>query len=229
MNTVADRIKFKMHELHLKQVDIYQRIDVSRSTASSWVNGTSTPAGKNLEKLASILRTTPEWILFGVSSNSAPSLGLDSSPLGESSHVDSFINVPVFDVELSAGLGAELSNEYVEDYFPIHQKTFDALGISMNEAAVVKVRGASMETGLHDGDSVLIHTGVRKPTSNKIFAFSFENETRVKRFFRQLDGFWRIVSDNEDKQTYPDEIVSTQAVGQLNIIGQVVKIVDRSL
>ena len=229
MNTVADRITHQMHSLHLKQVDVYQRIGVSRSTASSWVNGTSTPAGSNLEKLSSMLKTTPEWILFGAGETIAPSLGLDSSALGESGYVDSFVNVPVYDVELSAGYGLDASSELIEDFHPIHYKIFDDLNISKTEAVVVKVRGASMETELHDGDSVLIHTGIKKPISNKIFAFSFDNETRVKRFFRQLDGFWRIISDNEDKNMYPDEIISVQGLSQLNIIGHVIKIVDRNL
>jgi len=230
MNTAAARIKHQMHKLHLKQVDIYQRIDVSRSTASSWVNGTSTPAGSNLDKLASVLQTTPEFILFGVSrSENNNSLGLDSSPLGEASSIDSFINVPVFDIELAAGNGSYNGEEEVTDYYPIHRNVFESLDIAEREAVVVSIKGESMETMLRDGDSVLVHTGARKPISNKIFAFSFENEARVKRFFRQLDGFWRIVSDNEDKNMYPDELVSPQAIDQLNIIGHVVKIVDRSL
>jgi phage repressor protein C with HTH and peptisase S24 domain len=229
MKNVSERITYKMHSLHLKQVDIYQRIDVSRSTASSWVNGTSTPAGKNLEKLAKILQTTPEWILFGVSNENGSSLGLDSSPLGEQGYADSFVDVPVYDIELSAGYGAEAASEVIQDYYPIHQKLFDSLGISKGNAAIVKIRGDSMESLLHNGDSVLVHTAVTKPQSNKVFAFSFENEMRVKRFTRRLDGFWRIISDNEDKVMYPDEIISPQSIDQLNIIGHVVKIVDRSI
>ena len=82
---------------------------------------------------------------------------------------------------------------------------------------------------LFNNDTVLLDLSTTKPISNKIFAFNFDGDLRVKRFVRQLDTTWRIVSDNEDKELYRDEILSHNNVERLKIIGRVASVIERTL
>ncbi|MGB2220848.1 S24 family peptidase [Neptunomonas sp.] len=140
-----------------------------------------------------------------------------------------FIQVPVYDVQLAAGNGTHVDHDNIVESLPISRKYLSDSGISADSATIVKVRGESMEHTLCDGDVVLVNTGISKPVSGKIFAFDFDGDLRVKRFIKRLDGSWRIVSDNEDKNIYADETLSAHNVEQLRLIGQVVTIVERKL
>jgi phage repressor protein C with HTH and peptisase S24 domain len=218
-----------MNSLGLKQVDIYQRLGVSRGAASAWVNGTNIPSGENLNRLARALDCSPKWLMFGGDQvEERASLGLDSSQLGDSSDHE-FVDIPIYNVELSAGNGVDAGEVEIIDYYPINKKILEDKSISSSEAAVVKIKGSSMESTLWSGDLVLIQTSVQKPTSNKIFAFAYDNELRAKRFNKQLDGTWRVVSDNEDKNMYPDEFISHSNIHNITIIGHVLKVIDRDL
>jgi phage repressor protein C with HTH and peptisase S24 domain len=218
-----------MHSLKLKQVDIYQRLGVSRGTASAWANGTNIPTGDNLERLARALDCSPKWLMFGGDEGKETrSLGLDSSALGEPA-AHTFVDVPVYNVELSAGNGFDAGEVEIIDYHPISTKILEDLGMSLSESAVMKVKGDSMEETLWNNDLLLVQTSIKKPISNKIFAFAFENELRVKRFSKKMDGAWRVISDNHDKSMYPDEFISHMNIDSVNIIGHVRKVIDRSL
>lgn len=155
-------------------------------------------------------------------------LGLDTTPLGEPSR-PRFIDIPVFDVELAAGNGTHIDVDRVTEFFPISENRLREAHVPPDQAAVVKVRGDSMESTLQDGDIVLVDTSIKRPVSGKIFAFAFDEELRVKRFTKRLDGSWRISSDNEGNPAYQDEIVSNHNIQQLRLIGQVKTLLERKL
>jgi phage repressor protein C with HTH and peptisase S24 domain len=231
MNAIHDRISLRIRELNLKQADIVTRTGVSRGGVSAWVSGRNTPTGDNLEKLARALECSSQWLMFGGDSPKSinnTSLNFDSSPLGEMPSYN-FIEVPVYNAELSAGFGSSVESSEVIEFYPIHDQLLSKLNISPNTAAIVRVRGDSMEETLWSGDSILVNTSIKKPTSGNIFAFEVEGELKVKRFERKIDTTWRIISDNMDKASFPDEIIAPQTLDSLNVLGHVVRVVDRKL
>ena len=155
-------------------------------------------------------------------------LGFDSSALGEPSR-PSFVDVPVYDISFSAGAGCFFDHAEIVKYHSISLETLEKYGLHPNDAGVFSVKGESMESTLHDGDTILVNKSVNKPMNNKIFAFSFDGELKVKRFFHQLDRSWRISSDNEDKNRYKDEFIFNEKINELDIVGQVLTILDRPL
>jgi phage repressor protein C with HTH and peptisase S24 domain len=229
MNPISSRIQDRMRTLNLKQVDIYHRLGVSRGAASAWVNGTNAPSGENLERLARALDCTPRWLMFGGDEvEEKIGLGLDSSALGESSNHD-FVDIPVYNAELSAGNGTDAGECEIIDYYPINKRLLEEKHLTSSEVAIVKVRGESMMETLWNNDLILVQTSIEKPVSNTVFAFAFDNELRVKRFTKKMDGMWRIISDNEDKGLYPDEFLSPFNIDSINFIGRVIKVIDRDL
>jgi len=217
--------------------------NLSYKSVEKWCKGEAYFETKRYPAICEMLNSTQEWIMTGKGSREAgnavlmnmvheaePSdgLGLNSSGLGEP-NIAEFIKVPVYDVELAAGTGGYSNGDH-----PVTTMTVSADCLSRNniyppDASIVKVRGHSMVPTLNHGDTILVDTAGKRPVNNGIFAFVFEDELRVKRFSKQLDGTWRIISDNEDKNLYRDEIISPYNIDQLNLLGQVMTIIERSL
>lgn len=143
---------------------------------------------------------------------------------------DRFVGIPVRkNVELSAGSGFYVDNEEEVEIVPVLASTLRELGVHQGSAEVVRVKGDSMEPTLCEGDQVLVNTAATRPQNDKLYAFFFDEDTRVKRFSRKLDGTWRIISDNEDKNQYPDEVLANHNMDSIGIIGEVVAIVFRKM
>ena len=77
-----------------------------------------------------------------------------------------------------------------------------------------------MQPTIFNGDTVLVNTGDRKIQNGQMYAFRHEDGARIKRLFTQLDGKVRVVSDNPDKITYPDEFLTPDT--DAGMIGRVV-------
>lgn len=139
-----------------------------------------------------------------------------------------FIEVPFYKTELSAGHGAE-GTDHPPIGYALSKEKIERIGITQTQATVARVIGESMESTLMNGDVILISTTIKTPISNKLFAFEFDGELKVKRFVKRLDGSWRIISDNPDKNIYPDEALAPHNADSLRIIGQVALLLERNL
>lgn len=65
MSAIGTRIKERRRDVKMTQLDIAQRIGVSKVAVSQWENETSQPNGENLLALANALGVTPQWLLTG--------------------------------------------------------------------------------------------------------------------------------------------------------------------
>lgn len=133
------------------------------------------------------------------------------------------VSFPVVDIELSAGNGTPML-EFVETKYTLSYQieSLRSMGIdNAEDAKVMGVRGRSMERTLFHGDKVLIHLKNTKIVSDAVFAIAVDGEAKIKRLFLAKGGV-RIVSDNEDKQTFPDDFVAAEdEFRQFVVIGRV--------
>ncbi|WP_049082913.1 S24 family peptidase [Acinetobacter nosocomialis] len=65
IETIADRIKLRMEELAIKQVDLINKNVASKGSISLWLSGGAVPSGERLIKLARELSTSEEWLITG--------------------------------------------------------------------------------------------------------------------------------------------------------------------
>jgi len=63
--TVASRIRQRMDELGIKQVDLINKKVASKGTISLWLSGGAEPTRERLVRLSEELKTTEKWILTG--------------------------------------------------------------------------------------------------------------------------------------------------------------------
>jgi phage repressor protein C with HTH and peptisase S24 domain len=81
----------------------------------------------------------------------------------------------------------------------------------------VKVANGSMESGLYDGDTVVVNTAQTAPKDGHVFAANFEGQLVIKRLQRDA-GEWWLSSDNPDQRRYPRKICDENCF----LIGEIV-------
>lgn len=215
-DSTSTRITQRREEQGLNMSELARRLGVTPQSVQQWEKGRNSPRGKRLEALAQILNCTKEWLMFG-----------SNEP--EPNTATNFVNIPVFDIELAAGAGRHIDMEEVSDWVPIDQDWIYQNALSPDHLSVVYVKGDSMTPKLEDGDMLLINTAERRPVSGKIYAIAVENELRVKRLMKRMDGNWLITSDNKNNPEYQDEVIAPYNFENLRIIGQAVKVLMGSL
>lgn len=212
MQTIGDRIRNRRKDLGLTQSSLGKRVGISAPAISQLEKGESkAPSSENLLSLANALNCSPNWLQNGI-----------DTPASIAS-VD-FEQIPVLNVELSAGVGSYIEEENIIDWVPISQDWIYDNHLAKKDLAIVKVAGDSMIPRLQDGDMLLINTADRRATSGNIYAIEVEGELRVKRLMKRMDGSWAISSDNKSDPAYQDEIISHHNLEQLRVIGRAVRV-----
>lgn len=213
MMELSERIRLKMTEHSFRAVDLVKKTGVSKGTVSQWLNGIAKPSGNNVITLSKVLGCDPEWLMSGQGTS-------EGSPSSDSD----FINIPFLSVELSAGNGSVADLEHATDWVPISRQWIINQRYSEAALKAVTVTGDSMSPRLQNGDMLLVNTADNKPVSGNIYAIAVDNELRVKRLLKRMDGSWIISSDNKANPAYVDETISHHNFEQLRIIGRAVKV-----
>lgn len=137
-------------------------------------------------------------------------LGLPKYALDGDEENSDFVSVSHISVEVSAGPGR--MSHVIEEVgsLQFRRDFLRSVGVSPSNAAVVSVVGMSMEPTIKDGAVLLLNKADHEPRSGNIYAFSWGEDMLVKRFVSK-DGAWLAVSDNPDKEEFPDIVIDGSA------------------
>lgn len=117
---------------------------------------------------------------------------------------DEFAQVRRVDVSVSAGHGALVVEEYSKSALTFRRSFLQEIGVTPHSAVIVTVKGRSMEPTIRDGAVLLVSTSAKTVVSGEVYAFRQDGHLYVKRMHRQPDGGLLAVSDNPDREAYPD-------------------------
>jgi phage repressor protein C with HTH and peptisase S24 domain len=219
-----------------RQRAVAEEIGVDPSNISQWKTGHRPVPADKAPALAALVGTQPELISAAyadtmAAASNAPS-GTKRVPIPayeieaveDDEDFDSSREVWVqgVDIEVSAGDGVVVP-EFIDTNYKqrFTLQWLRRVGAKADDLRVMRVRGDSMERTVFDGDKVVINLGDTKVVSNHVYVVVVGDEAKVKRLFRAADGRIRIVSDNPDKATYPDEYVEATA-DRFMVIGRVI-------
>lgn len=187
--------------------------------AQGWVSPKSAELGSPAELLQRLGRSSSFWSdrLRGTRSIGAElareieqTLNLPKYSLDGDEENSDFVPVGMLNVEVGAGSARAVN--VIEEVGKLHFRRdfLRTAGVSPGNAAIVEVVGSSMEPTIRDGAVLLINKADREPRPGYIYAFSWDGEMLVKRFFKK-DGIWVAVSDNQDKEENPDIVLDGAA------------------
>lgn len=124
-----------------------------------------------------------------------------------------------FDVEASAGHGAQVDSETGSGHYAFNQKWLDRRGLTANSLSIISVRGDSMEPDLYQDDLVLLDHAQTDPKDSHIYVMRFSDGLYVKRIQHLPEGQVHLISRNF---TYPPITIKNPASAGVTIIGRVV-------
>lgn len=165
------------------QVAFAKRVGLSKGRISQLLDPSESFGERSARAMATKLRLGERYFEEGFDTD------LDASP---------FIEVGRVDVRLAAGAG-QIADVYEEIGSLSFRRDFLAsCGVTPDNAAVVNVKGTSMEPTIANGSVLLINRKNAEPFSGKIFALAKVSEGLiVKRLIKTPSG-WVARSDNPD-------------------------------
>jgi phage repressor protein C with HTH and peptisase S24 domain len=135
-----------------------------------------------------------------------------------------FVLVPQFDVKGACGLGFSNPDELIKGGLVFKESWLRSKGISpkFGCSAIMGGDGDSMAPTIETNNILLANVTIKtydQIQTGKIYAFVANNELRIKRLFKNLTGGGlRIVSDNPNKEIYPDEYLSKEELNNIQIV-----------
>lgn len=180
MSSVGLRIKQKISESSHSILSVAERLGVSQQAIYKWIN-LGKVSKDNVQKLAKLLDTSPEWLLYGT--------GVES---------DNTINFDLLDVGASAGTGVALFDESVVQSISIDKDKFQELfKCKPSESMkIINIQGDSMQPTFKDNDFILVDIA-NTELADGVFVFRIDDELYVKRLQR-LPNKVVALSDNSN-------------------------------
>lgn len=218
---LTDRIHELMRAKDWQPADVARVAGVSVSAVSQWLGAGSKPI-KSIgridaaERLEAATGFRAQWIATGVGKKFTQ--GAAPAPIDIEGHPD-WLPVRSVKLRLRCGVTGFAIDPGDEEGQPIffRREWFDTRGYNPDKLLAIKVKDASMEPTLYDGDMVVINTADTEPKDGETFAVNYEGEPVVKRAFRDGGARW-LHSDNADQRRYPRKECTENVI----LIGRVV-------
>lgn len=202
----------------LTQQEAATKYGVSRVTWGQWERGANAPSADALAGLAQD-GADVLYILTGKRQENLSSTFDGEVSKAPACSADT-VEVPLYDVELSAGHGTSIHDEEVIDTYTFKRSFIQETGCRPDRLAMAIVRGDSMEPTLEGGDYVLLDTRVNRFYADGIYAIRYDDSLMIKRLAKQLDGSIEIISDN--KKRYDKMVVTDDMRDKFAIVGYLV-------
>lgn len=198
----------------LKLGDFSDRLGVSKSTIEKYFFKSAqekTPSPRVLEACSTNFGVSMEWILLGVGSM----YGDENS----TSDDDYTAQIPRYNVTVSAGHGAAVDGETVENYYAFSARWIKSRGLSADQLCVVTASGDSMEPRLHHGDLIMVDRSQTTIADGVAYVIRWGDDVLVK--YVQRIGRDKISLLSENPRYAPRDVDLSQP-DDMEIIGRVV-------
>lgn len=193
MKNIGKRIEERRQALGLSKTNIWKNVGVSSGAYTHWLNGGNVKSDVLL-KLAKLLNVTPEWL----SSGKGPDLSLNGINI-DLKVKEGVINIPLLNSKASMGDGEEIEHETLLETIQLNLNAASKLLApysSYKNLAFITAYGDSMAPTFNDGDVLLIDTGDKNVTADKVYVLEAHNRLFIKRVRQRIDGKFEISSDN---------------------------------
>lgn len=204
MNSFGAKLKNCRKDMSLSQRELGQKIGVAESTISLYESNKRFPDAETLQKISSLFNVSLDYLLGNVS-RKKPVI-----PTGRG------VRIPVLG-RVVAGIPIDAIEEII-DYEEIPKEMADT-----GEFFALKVKGASMEPRILDGDVVIVRKQEDVESGDIAIVLINGNDATVKRVKKQKDGITLIANNIS---VYEPHYYSNDEITQLpvRILGKVVEL-----
>jgi phage repressor protein C with HTH and peptisase S24 domain len=208
-----------------RQADFAGRLGWQVNKLGRIERGEQPPDYSDLQEILRIhAEINPAWLLTG----KGP-MGLDGNQaLSEPPHryadaVDldkEYVLVPRYNVKVSAGGGAIVESEQIVDFLAFKSEWIrTSMHLVPTDLLLISTMGDSMYPTIKEGDLLLVDKSQQTVRDDAIYVLRLNDALVAKRLQKLYDGSIQIKSDNK---IYDAQLVPSNKVDMLNIIGRVV-------
>lgn len=198
---LADRLTQRMEECRVSQSELARMVGISQSAIWKLTSGGG-QGSKHLHKIASVLRTTPEYLLGETDDPGSASVSDGRRSFRAAPHEaqTDYGVVPVKEIDLTLGAGGT----YIGDgavmetvrWFP-RDWLREFTDAPPELLVFARLRGDSMKPTLLHGAIVIIDLRRKRiDEQDEVWAVAIADIGMVKRIWAQADGSYKIKSDN---------------------------------
>lgn len=136
------------------------------------------------------------------------------------------VKIPILDARAMCGSGAyNDDNPEILGFHEFPEEYLRSKGLPVNGDGVyiISSDGDSMAPTIPDKTPLLVNTKEKDFDSlitGKVYVFCANGSVVCKRIFINLDGTIVLRSDNPDKSTYPDQVVTRNVFDDFSVIGR---------
>lgn len=208
-------IRSVISEKNLTISEFAELIDEKVSRVNDVLSGKQRPPFDMVEKILNRFDIDANWLITG----NGDRKWNNSTPPPEESD---FEYIPMYDVEVSAGYGADAYGiTEPNTYLAFRKDWLKGRSLAVKDLSVVTASGDSMNPTIGNKDSLLVDTSKNNPVDGRIYVIRSSDTLWVKRIQRQLDGTLLLISDNE---AYPPMHLDLRDNHDIEVIGQVVNV-----
>jgi len=175
---------------------------VSDNAIYKWQSGRGLPSIANVVALGSAAGVSIEWLAAGRGTETINS---------KTNHRDYVYLSPYETEDISRNgnyEGAVAPIGFAADWLK------SRFGISAEDCLLIEIVGDSMAPTLREGDLVLIDSSEKEFRADGLYALRQDGEVAVKRFHRQPDGTFSLLSDNPRYEAFVVRIEDLEIAGR---------------
>ena len=225
MSSLGQRIYNLRKDKQLSREALGKKVGVSKTSVKNWEDDENIPKHEYLDKLAYVFNHSINYLLEGKEDDAVKDLPSNIVAIGKPSEYAP-VKVEYLDIKASCGVG------YANDEFPTSHSGYlsveflrdNDLPIDGSGVIVMHSCNDSMGYTIPNSSMMIVNTNDREFDNfinKKIYVFSVDGEMICKRAIKNLDGTILLKSDNTDKQTYPDQLITRNTFGQFELFGRV--------
>lgn len=232
MNTLPERLKYAREQLNMSQSEVAEAVGMKQPSYYQLESG-KTQRSRYINEIANVLKVDVDWLVYGKGKATKDSEANQADLLAEGAVIliggstkYPLVKIPYLDIKASCGPG------YVNEENPdAHTQSFTVEFLRNNNLptdgkGLILMHACSDSMGytIPHGTLMLVNTNESEYDNfinNKIYVFNADGEMICKRAVKNLDGSVVLKSDNADKDTYPDQIISRDTFSQFRLFGRV--------
>lgn len=215
----GERLKNYRLNLKLTRSIASELIGTSSSTLQAWEDDSGRlPNAWEMLKIAEVYKVTIKSLYSDIGDDFKPINIKDT--VGNPVDIDEFVFIPRYNIQASAGHGADVSMENIMHPMAFRKYWIDnILGVCARSLIVIGVKGDSMEGEINNGDIILINKEDNM-LLNGIYVIRIEGDLIVKRIQRLPGGIIKVISANSAYESF--EIDTNNPPVDFEAIGRVV-------
>lgn len=197
-----------------------ERLGTNYTTLKRWRTDEAEPSLSTLIRIAETANVSLDWLMKGFEAE--PQLNTPLTALEQTGLDDSYVYVPAYDIEVSAGHGSVcFTDAEPHKHLAFRQRWITARGLQADALAALFTRGDSMTPTIPEGAAVIIDQSRNQALDGKVYVIRIDDRHYVKRTQWLIGGGLRLISDN--KLYDPLDITKADmAANNIQICGQVI-------